>query len=109
MEEASYYLSFSITFVLCVISMLFIKQKTASNIWSEQKGKNIYSGITLIIGVCGGTLIFHGLVWFFTLLGVETSFGHAGILVAAVVYDFILGLVLIVIGRIIIGWKEFTW
>ena len=109
MEELSYYLSFAITFLLCVLAILYSKQKFIKNIWSIKKAKNVYSTIALVIGVCGGTLIFHGLVWLFSLFGSKSSFGHGEILIAAILYNFILGLVLIGVGRIIIGWRKLSW
>lgn len=75
----------------------------------ENKAKNTYSLIPVVLGACGGTLIFHGLVWIFGLFGAKTNFGHGEILIAAVLYNFILGLVLLGAGRTIIGWKKLTW
>lgn len=109
MEEASYYLSFTITFVLCLLAIRFFKRKVKSSIWSERKAKNVFSAVSLIIGICGGTLVFHSLVWFFYILGYKSSFGHEVIFVAAMFYNIIIGLVLLVIGRIIIGWKKIYW
>ena len=106
MEEVSYYLSFVITFSLCVLAMVFSKRKFIKNIWSVNRAKNIYSIFALVIGICGGTLIFHGLIFLFSALSSKSSFGHGEILIAVMLYNFILGLLLIGAGRIIIGWRK---
>jgi len=89
--------------------MFSFKAKVEKGTLSEKKAKNIYSLISVLIGACGGTLIFHGLVWAFGLFGAKSNFVHGEILIAAVLYNFILGLVLLGIGRTVISWKKLTW
>ena len=109
MEEISYYSSFVLTTLLCGIAILFYRKKVTSGLMHENKAKNKYSIISIVLGVCGGTLIFHGQVWLFNLFGAKSNFGHGDILVAVVLYNFILGLILLGVGRTIIGWKKLTW
>jgi len=109
MEELSYYLSFPLTALFCGIAIFIYRKKVNVGSLTENKAKNIYSFISVAFGVSGGTLIFHGLVWFFGLFGAKSNFDHGEILIAAIIYNFILGLILLGVGRTIIGWKKLTW
>ena len=89
--------------------MRYTKTKYKKGIWTEKKAKGIYSLIAMGIGLSGGTLIFHGLVFIFRILGFESSFGHGEILVAAILFNLIVGVVLVIVGRIIISWRKLSW
>ena len=109
MEETSYYLSFVFTSILCGTAILFFRKNVINGTLAVKKAKNIYSFISVSLGVCGGTLIFHGLILIISLSGSEPNLGHGEILVAAIVYNFLLSLVLMGIGRILIGWEKLNW
>lgn len=106
MEEVSFYLSFLVTFSLCFIAMLYARNKYLKKNWKIKKAKNIYSICAFIIAICGGTFLFYALTWFFSLfVGHKPNYGHGVIIIAAALYNFILGLILLSIGRIVVGWK----
>ena len=109
MEELSYYLSFTLNALFCGVAIYIYRKKVNSGLLTENKAKNIYSLVSVVTGVSGGTLIFHGLIWLFSLFGAKSNSGHGEIIIAAVIYNMILGLILLGVGRIIIGWKKLTW
>ena len=105
----AYYLSYVVTALFCCIAIVFFRRKVTTGAMKENRAKNIYSLISVVMGLCGGTLVFHSFVWFFGLFDIKTHFGHGEILIAVILYNFMLSLVLLVIGRSVIGWSKVSW
>ena len=106
MIELIYYSTF---FVNCTLSFLLaktIKKKIKQNRISESKGKNIYSALILPIGALCGTVYFWLFVTVLEKFGAKISYGHGEIIIAAVMFNLILSLVLIPLGRMFIGWQK---
>jgi len=109
MEDAAYYLSFLVTFSLCLFLVVILRNKYKSGKVSCQKAKMIYSFSALFLGLFSGTVIFHSLAWLFNLSGYSASYGHGEILFAAIFFNTLLSLFLLAVGRVVIGWQKQTW
>ncbi len=109
MTEIAFYSSFVITLLMCVGVLLILRAGIRRHAWTECRAKSIYSIVVLVSGMSGGTLVFNGLVRLFALFGAKPAFGHGEIIVAAVVFNLLLGLVLLVIGRTVLGWRKMRW
>ncbi|GAA0851804.1 hypothetical protein [Aliiglaciecola litoralis] len=109
MEETAFNLSFLITVSLCLFTAVFLKNKCTSGRISCAKAKSVFSFVALIFGLLGGTVIFHSLTWLFKKLGYTISYGHGEILIASVVFNILLSIVFIWVGRVIIGWQKQIW
>ncbi len=83
-----------------------INQKIKQKKTKLAKGKNIYSALLLPIGALCGTVYFWLIARVFEKLGLKITFGHGEILIAVVMYNLILSLLLIPIGRIYLGWQK---
>jgi len=109
MGEVAYYLSFLITFFVCFLSALKLKNRHKSGVISSDKAKSIYSYISFAVGLLSGTVIFHGLIWSFSMFGYSENYGHGEILFAVIFYNVLLSWLLLAIGRVVIGWQKLMW
>lgn len=71
---------------------------------TERKAKAIYSFLCLATGAFCGIALFLGVTAMF-----EISLGHGEIIFAAPLFNLALSCVLIVAGRIVIGWVPIKW
>ncbi|RYV01841.1 hypothetical protein SOPP22_15920 [Shewanella sp. OPT22] len=109
MEEVAYYLSFLITFFVCFFSVVKLKSRHRTGVISSDKAKSIYSYISFVIGLLAGTVIFHGLIWSFSIFGYSANYGHGEILVAVIFYNILLSWLLLAVGRVVLGWQKQMW
>ncbi|MGH8613443.1 MAG: hypothetical protein ACREYF_15860 [Gammaproteobacteria bacterium] len=71
---------------------------------TEAKAKAIYSWLCVGVGIFSGTVVFLGIVALFHI-----PLGHGEILIAAPLFNLLVAGVLIIAGRIIIGWVPMKW
>jgi uncharacterized membrane protein len=101
-----YYSTFIFNLAVCLISAIVIRRKIRKKTLSETTGKNLHSIAMLPLGAFSGTLLFWGLADLFEILGLDMTYGHGEILISAIVFNVFLSLLLLVAGRIFIGWEE---
>jgi uncharacterized membrane protein len=106
MTTFAYYSTFIFNLAVCLILAIVIKRKIKKKTLSKVRGKNLHSLIMLPLGAFSGTLLFWGLVNLFEILGLDITYGHGEIIIAAIVFNLSLSLLLLVAGRIFIGWEE---
>jgi drug/metabolite transporter (DMT)-like permease len=102
-----------IIFWFCVMLNIGLAGSLTAYFWhkvkiqgiTEARAKVIYSWLCLASGVFSGVVVFLSII---TLLNV--SLGHRGvILITAPLFNLLLAGVLIIVGRIIIGWVPIKW
>jgi hypothetical protein len=71
---------------------------------TEAKAKTIYSWLCVAAGIFSGFVVFLGIVALF-----DIPVGHGEILIATPLFNLFLTGVLIIAGRIIIGWVPMKW
>lgn len=109
MEDAVYYFTFAITFILCVIGIvkigLFDKHKAIS-----PNGVKLRIFFLLnLIGILSGTVLFHSVVWVFGFMDILLEFGHGEIFVAVILFNILIAFSLSLIGVILLPWKSLQW
>ena len=106
MPELIYYSTFLLNSALSLWLVMSINQKIKQKKTKLAKGKNIYSALMLPIGELCGTVYFWLLAKVFGQFGINVSFGNGEIIIAAVMFNLILSLFLMPIGRVYLGWQK---
>lgn len=104
--EFIYYSTFLLNSALSLWLVMSMNQKLKQKKIKLGKGKNLYSALMLPIGALCGTVYFWLVAKVFGQFGINISFGHGEIIIAAVMFNLMLSLFLIPIGRIYLGWKK---
>jgi hypothetical protein len=106
-SELSYSLSFVFNVVLLILVIYHFRKKVVLNQQQAKSAKNgfscIYVGVVIVISVFG----YEWVALTYEFFGVSIDHGEAGIAyLASGVFNMIMGLVGIIIGRILIGWNN---
>jgi|APLak6261661892_1056031.scaffolds.fasta_scaffold26887_2 uncharacterized membrane protein YdfJ with MMPL/SSD domain len=80
------------------------RRRVREQVTTESKAKTAYSWLCVGVGVFSGFAVFLGAT---TLLNLPV--GHGEVLIAAPLLNLLLAGVLIVAGRIVIGWEPVKW
>jgi len=87
---------------------LFSVRKSKSK-WSERKAKNFISLGCFFISIFGGVTIFGVLTSLFEYLGYEMFMAHGEIIAGVILFNFMLALFFVFVGRIFIEWRPIQW
>ena len=109
MTDVAYYLSFVLNAFLAVVVFFVVSAAVKTKRLREDRAKLIYSVAVIVGGVLCGLVLFHAMVGLFRALGFSASYGHGEVIVAAVMFNLLLSLLLLVVGRILLGWRPFQW
>ena len=90
--------AFAITFAA------WFRRQVKARRFTETKAKTIYSWLCIVASIFLGIVLFIGITSLFNI-----SLGHGEILIAAPIFNLLLSCVLIIAGRIIIGWVAVKW
>lgn len=70
--------------------------------------KKIYSNrftmASVLSGLVSGIFLYYGMLWLFDILGYRVNVGHGEVLIAVPLFNFILGVVLVLPGRMVLQW-----
>ena len=109
MTDVAYYLSFVLNVLLAVVAFFLVRNSVKADRFGKAKAKYIYSVVVLIGGVLSGLVLFHAMVGIFRVLGFPSSYGHGEVIVAAILFNLLLSLLLLVVGRILLDWRPVRW
>jgi hypothetical protein len=84
--------------------ILRFRSRVTAGVLTERRAKAIYSWLCLGIGLLCGIVIFLGITGLF-----DMSLGHGEAIIASPILNLLLSLVLIISGRIVIGWSPIKW
>lgn len=90
--------------MLSLALAVYFRRRVKGHSSTEKHAKRIYSWLCVVIGLISGVALFVGVVDVFHI-----SLGHAEILIAAPIFNLLLAGVLIIVGRVIIGWVPMRW
>jgi hypothetical protein len=108
MADFLYYSTFIITVGLVAIAA----SATRSAINRGGDGKSCVRRFTvyaIAAGLVSGIPIFYGAAWLFDTIGYRVNFGHGEALIAAPIFNFILGIVGAAVGRALLDWRPINW
>ncbi len=109
MTDVAFYLSFAFNVLLATGAYFVLRGSVKSNRVGEAKAKSIYSAVVVAGGVLCGVVLFPAMVALFRLIGVAVAYGHGEIVIAAIVFNLMLSMLLLLVGRILLGWQPFSW
>ncbi len=109
MADVAFYLSFAFNVLLATGTYFMLRGSVKSNRVGNAKAKWIYSAVAVAGGVLCGVVFFPAMVALFRLIGVPVAYGHGEIIVAAIVFNLLLSLLLVLVGRILLGWQPLSW
>src|SRR5262245_32135126 len=89
----------AMTGLLCHGLLIHYRKRLLSGGLSERTAKHRYSWSCVGIGVVSGTVIFLGTTRMFGI-----PLGHGEAIIAAPILNFLLAIVLVLAGRIVLGW-----
>lgn len=108
MADFLYYSTFIVTVGLVTIAASVAR----SAINKGGNGKSCMRRFTvcaIAAGLVSGIPIFYGAAWLFDTIGYHVNFGHGEALIAAPIFNFILGIVGAAIGRMLLDWRPVNW
>ncbi len=109
MTDVAFYLSFVFNVLLAIGAYFVLRGSVKSNRVGEAKAKSIYSAVVMAGGVLCGVVLFHAMVALLRLVGLPAAYGHGEIIAAAIVFNLMLSMLLLLVGRIMLGWRPFSW
>lgn len=109
MTDVAYYLSFVLNVVLAAAAFFIVRAALKAGRVGEAKAKLRYSVAAVFVGLVSGLVLFHGLVALFRALGYPAAYSHGEVIVAAVLFNLLLSCVLLLVGRILLGWRPVQW
>jgi len=102
----AYYLIFVINVLICAGVLVSLMNKSKRNEIAEGKAKQRFSVITIGVGLLCGPVLFPVLSSLLSSVGIGTGAGgHGEIYIASIIFNLLISITLIIVGRIIIGWK----
>lgn len=107
--DVAYYLSFALNAALCVAACATLRTRVIGGRLHERRAKTIYSWSALMLGLISGIVLFNGMVAAFQLSGFSASYGHGEIILAAALFNVLLSVATIAIGRICLGRNAMLW
>lgn len=106
MSDFIYYCTFAVTVGLALVALLLSHRA----IWKDSN-KRIYENRFVAAFVLGamisGFLFYYGVLWVLDTVGHHVNVGHGEVLFAAPFFNFVLGLALPMLGRILLLWRPF--
>lgn len=102
--DVVFWLCAALNMAIAVALIVRFRARVTAGMVAEHKAKGAYSWLCLASGVLCGTAVFLGITSLF-----DISRGHGEIIIAAALFNVLLSLVLIVSGRIVIGWEPIKW
>ena len=102
--DVVFWLCAALNTAIAVALIVRFRARVTAGVLAEHKAKSAYSWVCLATGAVCGTAVFLGIT---SVL--DISRGHGEIIIAAALFNVLLSLVLIVSGRIVIGWEPIKW
>src|SRR5215467_9637794 len=102
--DVVFWLCATLNMAIAVALIVRFRARVTSGAATEHKAKGTYTWLCLASGALCGTVGFLGMTSLF-----DISRGHGEIIIAAALFNVLLALVLIVGGRVVIGWEPIKW
>lgn len=102
--DALFWLCASLNLGVAGSLTVYLRGRVKAQRFTEEQAKRVYSWLCLGSSMLSGVVAFFGIVALFHI-----PIGHGEILVAAPLFNLLLGGVLIIAGRTGIGWVPMRW
>lgn len=108
MDELIYIASYVINLCACAIACLRARSAIAAG-GDIKTNVNRFTALAVAAGLISGFPLLLGIFWVFERAGYPVSLGHGEGLVAAPLLDFVLGLLMAGLGRMLLRWRAIHW
>jgi hypothetical protein len=102
--DAVFWLCASLNLGMAAALMVYLRARVKAQQFTEEQAKTVYSWLCVGVAILSGCVVFLGIVAVFHI-----PVGHGEILVAVPLFNLLFAGVLIVAGRIGIGWVPMRW
>ena len=104
MSDFIYYCTFFVTAALA-LGALGLAHRAIRRGGNEKIYLNRFTVASMLSGLVSGVFLYYGVLWLFDILGYRVNVGHGEVLIAAPLFNFILGAVLVIPGRMVLQWQ----
>lgn len=104
MSDFIYYCTFVVT-VGVALGALALAHTAIRKGGNKKIYSNRFALASVLSGLVSGTFLYYGVLCLFDVFGYHVSVGHGEVLIAAPLFNFILGLALAVPGKIVLQWQ----
>lgn len=104
MSDFIYYCTFFVTAALA-LGALGLAHGAIRRGGNKKIYSNRFTIISMLSGLASGIFLYYGMLWLFDILGYRLNVGHGEVLIAAPLFNFILGVVLVLPGRLVLQWQ----
>lgn len=108
MVDFIYILTFAVNFCLCGVAFALARSAIAAGSDPKPIIKR-FTWAAVLIGFIAGLPLLSALFWLLEGIGHRVNLGHGEGLIATVAFNFIFGLLLAGIGRMLLGWCRIDW
>ena len=109
MADLAYYLSFVLNGLIATLAFLFMRASMKAARIDEIRAKRIFSVVTLLAGLLCGLVFFNAAVWLLRNAGLPVNTGHGEVVLAAALFNLLLSLAFVIVGRVLLGWRPLDW
>jgi hypothetical protein len=106
MSDFIYYCTFVVTVGLA-LGALALAHTAISKGGNKKIYSNRFAVASVLSGLVSGTFLYYGTLWLFDVFGYHVNVGHGEVLIATPLFNFVLGLVLAVPGKVLLQWHPF--
>jgi hypothetical protein len=103
-SDAALWFSALVNIALASVLAAYFRRRVKNRVATEARAKSAYSWLCVGVGIFAGFAVFLGAT---ALLNLPV--GHGEVLIAAPLLNLLLAGLLIVAGRIVIGWVPIKW
>ncbi|TFW28254.1 hypothetical protein [Massilia horti] len=108
MDELIYISTYVINFCLCAIAFAVTRSTIAAG-GDLKVSMNRFAAVAVAVGLISGIPLLFIILWLFESAGLHVNVGHGEGLVATPLFNFVMGLLLAGLGRILLGWQTIRW
>lgn len=108
MANFLYYSTFLLTVGLVVLAGFAARSAISKGVdWKSCVRRFTVNAV--VAGLVSGIPVLFGALWLLEAIGQRVDFGHGEALIAAPTFNFVIGTVGALIGRILLGWRPIKW
>lgn len=104
MSDLIYYCTFGATAGFVLVA-LFLSRRAIKSGGNKKVFASRFVAASVLAGVISGFLLYYGVLWVLDATGHHVNVSHGEVLIAAPLFNFILGLVLAMLGRVLLLWR----
>lgn len=108
MDEIIYTSTYA--FNVCVSTIAFVIARSTIKAGEEVEGcANRFAAVAVAIGAISGIPLLFSVLWLFECAGHQVNVGHGEGLLATPLFNFLIGVLIAIVGSILLRWKAVRW